>query len=298
MVTGPKTPRTGINEYLEGFLSEENIRIRNESISFETPLPPEKEFPVLFNYGSFSKRYRNFYLKVSPGDIREAEVLGVVGPNAIGKSTYARILAGVIPPSSGDVRLNVKISYKPQYIYADEDVKVCDLLKKITPEFGKSHYRTELLLPLQLEELLERSILELSGGELQRVAIAACLSRDASLYILDEPSAHLDVEQRILAIKAIRRHTKNKGSAALIIDHDIYLIDLLSDRLSVFSGTPGRKGIADGPFNLRDGMNLFLKSLGITFRRDRSGRPRINKPGSRKDREQKSSGEYYYPEPE
>jgi ATP-binding cassette subfamily E protein 1 len=70
---------------------------------------------------------------------------------------------------------------------------------------------------------------------------------------------------------------------------------MISDSILVFSGTPSVEGHAMGPFSLREGMNLFLKTMQITFRRDtETKRPRINKMGSKKDREQKAKGEYYY----
>jgi ATP-binding cassette subfamily E protein 1 len=81
----------------------------------------------------------------------------------------------------------------------------------------------------------------------------------------------------------------------MVIDHDIYMIDLLADRLQVFEGIPAQHGHAGAPVGMREGMNTFLSNLDVTFRRDkRTGRPRINKPGSQKDREQKKAGEYYY----
>jgi len=148
---------------------------------------------------------------------------------------------------------------------------------------------------LQLGRLLDQSAAELSGGELQRVAIAVCLSREADLYVLDEPSAHLDVEQRTLATRMVRRFAESNEVSVLVVDHDIYMIDLLSDRLMVFEGEPGERGKALGPFEMRKGMNRFLKSADITFRRDEdTKRPRVNKPDSRLDREQKAKGEYYY----
>ncbi|SFP47477.1 ATP-binding cassette, sub-family E, member 1, partial [Halolamina pelagica] len=114
-------------------------------------------------------------------------------------------------------------------------------------------------------------------------------------YLLDEPSAHLDVEQRVQATSAIRRYTENHDATAMVIDHDIYMIDLLSDRLMVFDGEPAQHGTARPAQEMRAGMNDFLADLEITFRRDeRTGRPRINKPDSQKDREQKRAGEYYY----
>jgi ATP-binding cassette, sub-family E, member 1 len=150
---------------------------------------------------------------------------------------------------------------------------------------------------LQLERILDRALKNLSGGELQRVAIAACLSRNADLYMLDEPSAHLDVEQRALATSLVRRFTENKKVGTLLVDHDIYMIDLASERLMVFSGEPSRTGKAEGPFEMHEGMNRFLKHIGITFRRDEDTlRPRVNKIGSKLDRKQRKDGEYYYPE--
>ena len=80
----------------------------------------------------------------------------------------------------------------------------------------------------------------------------------------------------------------------MVIDHDMYTIDMISERLLVFDGVPGKEGTARGPFEMKDGMNMFLSNLGITFRRDKTGRPRINNPGSYLDREQKAAGEYYY----
>jgi ATP-binding cassette subfamily E protein 1 len=135
----------------------------------------------------------------------------------------------------------------------------------------------------------------LSGGELQRVAIAICLSRDADMYLLDEPSAYLDSNQRMEAAKTVRRVMEKRGRSALIVDHDIYFLDMVSDSMMVFTGKPGREGQANGPFDMRAGMNMFLEHVDVTFRRDNdTNRPRINKPGSTLDREQQEKGEYYY----
>jgi ATP-binding cassette subfamily E protein 1 len=142
---------------------------------------------------------------------------------------------------------------------------------------------------------MERNLDDLSGGERQRVAIAAALSEDADLYVMDEPSAHLDVEQRVQATTAIRRYAENHDETVLVIDHDIYMIDLLADRLMVFDGEPSEYGHAGVPQEMRAGMNDFLQDLEITFRRDeRTKRPRINKPDSQLDRKQKRQGEFYY----
>ena len=299
VVTSPKSTRNGINEYLSGYLENENMRIRPEAIEFEEHAPRRTSgaAETLVEYPDLVKSYGEgeFGLEVDAGEIRRNEVLGIVGPNGIGKSTFAKLLAGRLEPTEGAVDFALDISYKPQYVEIDQPMRVDAFLASITDDFGTSYWNTEIAGPLQLERIMEQDLTDLSGGERQRVAIAACLSREADLYLLDEPSAHLDVEQRVLATRAIRRYTENHGATAMVIDHDIYMIDLLADRLQVFEGTPAEHGRAGKPVGMREGMNEFLANLDVTFRRDqRTGRPRINKPGSQKDRQQKKAGEYYY----
>jgi ATP-binding cassette subfamily E protein 1 len=297
VITRPKGVRVGINQYLRGFLPEENVRVRSEAIVFEVHAPRmEKEIPALIEYGAFSKEYPSFRLQVEPGVIRRGEVVGILGPNGIGKSTYIKILAGAEEPTRGAVDHRLKVSYKPQYLKADSLVTVEGLLRSIARDFDSSYYQSEILKPMGLEDILDQSLTEISGGELQRTAIAACLSQEADLYLLDEPSAHLDVEQRMLAAKVMRRFAESTERTVLVVDHDIYLIDLLSERLMVFDGEPGSLGVAHSPCDMRDGMNAFLKAIGITFRRDEeTRRPRVNKPNSRLDKMQRQQGEYYYP---
>ncbi|MCZ7383496.1 MAG: ribosome biogenesis/translation initiation ATPase RLI, partial [Candidatus Methanoperedens sp.] len=297
VITHPKGVRIGINEYLKGFLREENVRIRTEAIKFDIHAPQAaKDVPSLLKFDQFSKKYEEgFELMAQGGEIRKGEVTGIVGPNGIGKSTFVKILAGEVEPTSGKIDMDIKVSYKPQYIKAEDPVLVSDYLRSLSREVDTSYYQTEILRPLQLERLMNQKLDDLSGGELQRVAIAACLSRTADLYLLDEPSAHLDVEQRVLATKVIRRFAENNKVTAMVVDHDIYMIDMLSDRLLVFEGEPMKRGEVHGPFDMRQGMNRFLKGIGITFRRDEeTKRPRVNKLGSQLDRTQKSEGEYYY----
>ncbi|WP_247006454.1 ribosome biogenesis/translation initiation ATPase RLI [Halorientalis litorea] len=298
IITPPKSVRNGINEYLSGYLENENMRIRESAIEFEEHAPRSvSSGQVAVEYPDLTKSYGDgeFSLEVEGGEIRESEVLGVVGPNGIGKSTFAKLLAGRLSPDEGTVDADLDIAYKPQYIEIDQHMRVDAFLRSVADDFGSSYWQTEIAQPLQLERVMEQNLTDLSGGERQRVAIAACLSEDADLYLLDEPSAHLDVEQRVLATTAIRRYAEHHDATALVIDHDIYMIDLLADRLLVFDGEPADYGHASPPTDMRGGMNEFLGNLDITFRRDeRTKRPRVNKPGSQLDREQKKSGEYYY----
>ncbi|MEM2127748.1 MAG: ATP-binding cassette domain-containing protein, partial [Candidatus Bathyarchaeia archaeon] len=161
--------------------------------------------------------------------------------------------------------------------------------------YEENWFAAEVIEPLNLKRLLERGVEDLSGGELQRVAIARCLSTQADIYLLDEPSAYLDVEERLSMARAIRRITKMNGSTAIVVEHDIVAQDFIADRLMVFTGQSGLRGLGGRPQGLEEGMNTFLKEMGVTFRRDQdTKRPRVNKEGSKLDREQKREGRYYY----
>ncbi|NYB52467.1 MAG: ribosome biogenesis/translation initiation ATPase RLI [Methanobacteriaceae archaeon] len=288
--------RVGINAYIEGYLREENVRFRKQPIEFHVrPPAAEVETEALSSYTDLEKSYDGFHLKVDAGEIQHDEILTAFGPNGIGKTTFAKILAGVEKPDKGKIKKKVKISYKPQYLVSDYSGTVQEFLYTTVPHYGTNIFKTEIMKPFLLEELLEKRMDELSGGELQRLSVAISLSQEADIYLFDEPTAHLDVEQRLRAGKAIRRVVESRNAAAIIVDHDIVFIDYISSRAMVFTGEPGLDGHATSPMDLRSAMNRFLKEVGITFRRDKeTRRPRVNKENSYLDREQKEKGEYYY----
>ena len=283
--------RNGMNSYLEGFLREENVRFRDHAITFE-PKPPVSisERPEIVSWTVIKKQLEKFSLVSDEGVIKKGQVIGILGENGIGKTSFVKILAEVIPPDSGNVKGEVKVSYKPQYLHTDSEELVGNVLNDACDK-----YYNQLILPLQLKHLLERQINQLSGGELQRVAIAKCLSQDANLYLMDEPSAYMDAEQRLVVGKVIREQMEAKGQAALIVDHDLLFIDYVSQFLMIFEGEPAVEGHAIGPFSMQEGMNRFLKDINLTFRRDpESYRPRANKLGSQLDRQQRREGKLYY----
>ncbi len=292
--------RTGINIYLNGFIPDENMRFRKEPIRFHVkpPLAGSSTNVPILKWNEISKTYESFTLKIEEGDARAGEVIGILGPNGIGKTTFIKILAGIEKPDHGSppTENTLKVSYKPQYISTEYEGTVEELLRTVAKEqFSSSWYQTEIINPLNLSPLFDRKVKELSGGELQKVAIAACLSREADLYLLDEPSAYLDVEERLAMAKTIRRVVEEKNVTAFVVEHDIVAQDFIADRLMIFTGEPGVYGIAKAPTNLLDGMNMFLKEMNITFRRDPdTKRPRVNKEDSRLDKYQKKIGQYYY----
>ena len=289
--------RTAINVYLDGYLPEENIRFRDRPIEFEAS-PPRGDWQTadLISFKSLKKDFGEFELDITGGSVKIGESVGIVGPNATGKTTLVKMLAGIVKPDEGEIDNEVKVSYKPQYISADFDGTVRDLLfAKAYDTVNTSFFNGEVIEPLGIKYLMDKSVSKLSGGELQRVAITLCLATEADIYLFDEPSAYLDSNQRMNAAKTIRRMMEKSGRSAMVVDHDIYFLDMVSDSMMVFGGEPGHHGIGEGPFEMRDGMNKFLSAVDITFRRDAdTHRPRINKPESRLDREQKSKGEYYY----
>lgn len=297
VVVQQKSPNKAINQFLEGYLAEENVRIRKNRIAFETVSANRTMItPTLVEWDTLSVTQGSFKLTVNPGKLETGTVTGVLGRNALGKSTMMRVLAGVQKQDRGTVSPTLRVAYKPQYIATDFEGTCEDLLfQTLKEKMSDNFVKNELLGPLEINPIMEESVQSLSGGELQRLSIALTLAQDVDLYLLDEPSANLDSSKRMEVAKIIRRTMENRRKTALVIDHDIYFIDMISDNLLVFQGTPAKEGTTLGPMSMRDGMNTFLKSVDVTFRRDhKSHRPRINKPGSSMHREQVSSGEYYY----
>ena len=290
--------RTGINIYLQGYIPDENIMFRKEPIVFHEK-PPAASLTAtepLLKWGQMTKTFSGFKLFTQAGEICRGEIIGILGPNGIGKTTFVKILAGLEEADDKQKLGELTVSYKPQYIAADYEGTVQELLISVAKEtFTSSWYKTEILQPLKINAFLDRNVMELSGGELQKVAIAACLSRKADLLLLDEPSAYLDVEERLNMARTLRRVVEAHSVTAFVVEHDVVTQDFIADRLMVFSGEAGVKGEANPPTSLRKGMNMFLKEMAVTFRRDSvTRRPRVNKEGSKMDVFQKESGEYYY----
>ncbi|MDO8625541.1 MAG: ribosome biogenesis/translation initiation ATPase RLI [Candidatus Diapherotrites archaeon] len=297
IVSQVKNSREGINEYLSGYSTKENYRFRSYGIEFFAhSAKADKKNKPFYAYPAMTKRLGEFELKINAGELHQHEVVGIVGKNGIGKTTFAKILAGQLSPDTGKLDQKMQVAYKPQHIQAPEKEQTVEELLRSTAAPGEfENLSRSVYTPLGLHALLPKTVQHLSGGELQRVAIALTLSKDAPLLLLDEPSAYLDVEQRIATAKTLRSHVEQTGKTCLLIDHDLLFIDYVSDRLLVFDGIPAVHGNANGPFDMATGMNKLLSEMRITLRRDpNSRRPRLNKPGSQLDAEQKQSGKYYY----
>ena len=299
IVSSVLSTKVGINVFLDGYLPAENVRFRDKKFSFDVSSSSTDIFQEgsdIVTYPKLEKKYSSFSVTIEPGRVRKGEVLGIMGANALGKTTMMKMIAGVEKPDSGSIDKKIKIAYKPQYLQNDIDVEVIALLDKANGNPVEASLEEEQILePLKIKKLYNKSVKNLSGGELQKVAVASCLLQKVDLYALDEPSAFLDVEDRIVVAKFLQKFVRSFGKSAIVIDHDLQLMDLVSDTMIIFEGESGIVGQATSPMPKADAMNRFLKSLDMSFRRDeRSLRPRVNKLESRLDKDQKASGNYYY----
>ena len=298
IVSNVLTTKVGINAFLDGYLASENVRFRDKKFTFNASTATDniQQGDVVISYPKLEKKYSTFSVSIDPGNVRKGDLLGIMGANALGKTTLMKMIAGVEKPDSGMINKKIKISYKPQYLTNDIDVEVVTVLDKANGgPIEDSIEEEQIIEPLKIKKLYNKSMKYLSGGELQKVAVATCLLQKVDLYALDEPSAFLDVEDRIAVGKFLQKFCRSFGKSAIIIDHDLQLMDLVSDSMVIFEGISSIEGHATSPLPKIDAMNRFLKSLDITFRRDeKSRRPRVNKDGSRLDKDQKGSQNYYY----
>ena len=225
--------------------------------------------------------------------IAQGEKFALVGENGTGKTTFVRMLAG-LQKSDEQEKLeaegmeyeaslagapDLNVSYKPQKIAPKFQGTTRQLLhKRIRDAYVHPQFVSDVMKPLMIENIIDNGVQNLSGGELQRLAITLALGTPADVYLIDEPSAYLDVEERLAMARTIRRVIETRKAAAFVVEHDVVAQDFIADRLMVFKGESGITGHAAAPTTLRKGMNTFLKDMNITFRRDPSTkRPKFKK---------------------
>jgi len=300
VVTMPSSVREGINIFLDGFVPTENLRFREESLVFKVSENASEEDVKRMNsykYPTMSKTLGTFKISVKAGQFSDSEILVLLGENGTGKTTFIRMMAGKLTPDEGSGEVpSLNISYKPQKISPKSQGTTRQLLhEKIRDAYIHPQFVADVMRPLRIDDIIDQEVQNLSGGELQRVAMALCLGKPADVYLIDEPSAYLDSEQRLVAAKVIKRFILHAKKTGFIVEHDFIMATYLADRVIVFEGQASVDTLANSPQPLLSGMNKFLGQLEITFRRDPNNfRPRINKLDSIKDCEQKASGNYFF----
>ncbi|XP_021808681.1 ABC transporter E family member 2-like isoform X2 [Prunus avium] len=300
VVTLPFSVREGINIFLSGFIPTENLRFRDESLTFKVVGTPQESGDEIgtyarYRYPSMARTLGKFKLQVIEGEFTDSQIIVMLGENGTGKTTFIKMLANHFKNNSNVEIPKLHVSYKAQKIRLPASTVRDCLHTKIRDSSTHPQFVTDVMKPLQIEELKDREVANLSGGEQQRVALCLCLGQPADIYLIDEPSAYLDSEQRIVAAKVIKRFILHAKKTAFVVEHDFIMATYLADKVIVYEGKPSVDCIANSPESLLSGMNLFLSQLDITFRRDPTNyRPRINKLNSTKDREQKAAGSYYY----
>lgn len=299
VVTLPNSVREGINIFLDGYIPTENMKFREDSLQFRLADAAdgiELDKSNALSYPKMSKTQGDFKLTVEQGDFTNSEILVMMGENGTGKTTFCKLLAGLTNPDNNQDIPRLNISLKPQKIAPKFPGTVRQLFfKKIRASFLHPQFQTDVVKPLKLDNIIDQEVQTLSGGELQRVAIVLALGIPADIYLIDEPSAYLDSEQRIICSKVIRRFILHSKKTAFVVEHDFIMATYLADRVIVFEGKPSKDALAKAPESLLTGCNRFLKNLNVTFRRDpNSYRPRINKLDSQLDKEQKSNGHYFF----
>ncbi|CAG7952295.1 unnamed protein product [Penicillium salamii] len=303
VVTLPSSVREGINIFLDGHIPTENLRFRDESLTFRLAEAGEEfiaDKDRAFSYPTMEKTMGNFHLKVEAGKFTDSEIVVMMGENGTGKTTFCKMLAGALKPDGTISVPKMSISMKPQKITPKFTGTVRQLFfKRIKTAFLSPQFQTDVYKPLKMDDFIDQEVQNLSGGELQRVAIVLALGMPADIYLIDEPSAYLDSEQRIVAARVIKRFIMHTKKTAFIVEHDFIMATYLADRVIVFDGQPSVDARAQAPESLVGGCNRFLESLDVTFRRDpNSYRPRINKYNSQMDQEQKLAGNFYFLEEE
>lgn len=294
------TGLTGTNSYLAGYIPSQNIRFRDYEYTFVNPgldlVSTASQIVSNISYTGTVWRYpgSDYTLTIPDGQIDTNGTINLIlGPNGTGKTTFVNWLCQYLSIPSSYMKQNS--SYK---LYNPETTVLEHLDEKIKSQLYNPQFVSEVIKPLGIENLFKSKLVNLSGGEAQRISIVECLGTPASVYFIDEPSANLDIEKRLKITGVIKKYIINNSKCAFIVEHDIMMglnfVQDVKNTVIICSQTEPGSSVISAPVPWSHGINSFLQMMGITMRSSEgSARPRINKLGSQMDQEQKKLGIYY-----
>jgi ATP-binding cassette subfamily E protein 1 len=298
VISTPYNTNAAINIFFEGYIPADNIRFRPEAFVFKETAEIQESLTTYHNY-KYSDglvEFDNFKLSIVGGEFSRSSMVLLLGQNGTGKTTFLNYLAK---------QLGLSVSYKQQYNDLTQFINKFNeyptvhvmLMNKIYKQLSNAQFCSDVLNPLDIKRLYDKRLDKLSGGELQRVMIVYVLGTDADVYLIDEPSANLDVEQRVSITKVIKRFLLHNKKSGFIVEHDMMMSMAMSmentSRIIVFDKDKS-VSTTSSPLPFSTGINRFLEQMDITFRTDsKASRPRINKKGGSKDMEQKKDNKYY-----
>ena len=219
----------------------------------------------------------NLILNSVSFEARPGEVAGLIGPNGAGKSTLLRVLAGLIRPDSGDVRIDDlplrglnagqrarRVAFMPQHDATHPFTALETVLMGRYAHLGRFELEGKRDREIALDAMAltdtaqfeNRQLDRLSGGERQRVILARALAQQASVILLDEPSASLDLRHRLLIMETLRAEVAAREVAVVIALHDVSLAGRYCDRLTLLS--EGRIAAEGRPTDVLTPQNLRL----------------------------------------
>jgi iron complex transport system ATP-binding protein len=227
-------------------------------------------------------------------DVRVAagEIVAILGENGSGKSTFLKVVARILNPTAGEVRLDGvplpslprrhsarRIAYVPQSVDLVFPIRALDLVlqgraphaRGFSADSAEDRERAlAAMRACDVEGLAERDASALSGGETRRVFLARALAQEAEIWLLDEPTAGLDPRHRLEFLDVLRRTHRERGGTVLLVTHELDLAAQLADRVVLLrhgralAAGPPREALT--PENLRRAFDVEFQVRDSTFR--------------------------------